>query len=158
MYTKGEWKSTKNICSLQHVMDRLYSYVCICVTWMVTLYICTCSIHEETSELTKYAEQYYIWYDDKFLFWSNTNLHFDDMMMMSYMYISKKVENHLAASCKLHGSPQRLHHHALETFCNATNLITSKLKSLKKKLTTVLMTWTLIATGILWAVYVHRSR
>jgi hypothetical protein len=25
-------------------------------------------------------------------------------------------------------------------------------------LTTVLMTWTLIATGILWAVYVHRSR
>jgi hypothetical protein len=62
------------------------------------------------------------------------------MMMMLYMYISKKVENHLAASCKLHGSPQRLHHHALETFCNATNLITSKLKSLKKKLTTVLMT------------------
>ena len=53
--------------------------------------------------------------------------------MMLYMYISKKVENHLAASCKLHGSPQRLHHHALETFCNATNLITSKLKSFKKK-------------------------
>ena len=25
-----------------HVMARLYSYVCICVTWMVTLYICTC--------------------------------------------------------------------------------------------------------------------
>jgi hypothetical protein len=57
------------------------------------------------------------------------------MMMMLYMYISKKVENHLAASCKLHGSPQRLHHHALETFCNATNLITctGKLKSFKKK-------------------------
>jgi hypothetical protein len=51
------------------------------------------------------------------------------------MYISKKVENHLAASWKLHGSPQRLHHHALETFCNATNLITctNKLKSFKKK-------------------------
>ena len=25
-----------------HVMARLYRYVCICVTWMVTLYICTC--------------------------------------------------------------------------------------------------------------------
>ena len=23
-------------------MARLYRYVCICVTWMVTLYICTC--------------------------------------------------------------------------------------------------------------------
>ena len=140
-------------------LDFTVMYVYVLHGWLHYIYVHVQSMKKlETSELTKYAEQYYIWYDDKFLFWSNTNLHFDDMMMMLYMYISKKVENHLAASCKLHGSPQRLHHHALETFCNATNLITSKLKSLKKKLTTVLMTWTLIATGILWAVYVHRSR
>ena len=115
-------------------IDFTVMYVYVLHGWLHYIYVHVQSMKKlETSELTKYAEQYYIWYDDKFLFWSNTNLHFDDMMMMLYMYISKKVKNHLAVSCKLHGSPQRLHHHALEIFCNATNLITSKLKSFKKK-------------------------